>query len=113
MSAPPHGPGNEVQPDAAALGPVAAWVLGFFVFLVVIIVVLVRMFHVEVRNEIFKKQLAPESAQLVSQRAQDAERLGQYVPIDGEAGRYRIPIARAQELIAAEPQRLAAESVRP
>ena len=99
------------QQDGIRAGHVAAWVFGLFLVAIVLIFGLIHLFDATARQEIFEKQLQPVSSVLIAQRAKDAERLGQYAQLDAEAGRYRIPIARAIELIAADPERLHAAPV--
>jgi len=105
MPSPPPDP-THAQPDGAAVGTIAAWVLGLALVVAALLFGLTQLFDFEARALIQKKQLEPISPQLIDQRAADAAHLEHYAPIEGAPGRYQIPITRAMELLATNPTRL-------
>lgn len=68
------------------------------VLFLAIVIAVSQWFGFAARDEIGAKQLAPESSQLRTLRADEQARLNRYQWVDKAAGTVRIPLARAVEL---------------
>jgi hypothetical protein len=90
-------------PDALPLRAIAAWVGGLAVVLVLVIVGLWQFFLHTAQQEVHVKELVPVAPDLIRQRGRDAALLGRYEVVDEKRGRYRVPITRAMEALAADP----------
>lgn len=84
--------------------------LAAIVVLIVAIVVIADYFTATKERMVFEMVDSPKSAELRELRARESEVLGSYDLVDEEAGRYRIPIDRAMELVADEAFRRRAEN---
>lgn len=75
------------------------------VFVIVSIVFLNELFLAEKERLVQEVVLSVESEELKLLRQREVEELTSYQAIDSVPGRYRIPIERAMELIAAESKK--------
>jgi hypothetical protein len=96
-------PAAGYTPDRLPVLRIGAWVLGLAFVLAAILVGLYQLFIAMAGAEVNAKELQPISADLVRQRDRDEALLGRYDVADEKRGRYRIPVTRAMELLAADP----------
>ncbi len=97
-------------PDRVPALRIGAWVAALGLVLALTLVGLNPLFVAMTEREVYDKELRPVSLELLRQRDRDEALLGRYEVADEKRGRYRIPITRAMELLAAEPARLAPAS---
>jgi len=95
--------GVAAEGDRPPVLRIALYVAAFLVALVLILVALNTLFRLQVQEEIYSKQLQPVPQALKTQRAKEIELLSRYEQPDPAQKRYRIPIGRAIEVVAARP----------
>lgn len=83
--------------------------LAAIVVIIIVIVVVSDYFTATKEKLVFQMVHSPKSAELRELRARESEVLNSYDLLNEEAGRYRIPIDRAMELMADEAFRRRAE----
>ena len=70
--------------------------------LIVVVVFVVDYFNVTVEEITEQVVLSPRSVELRELRTREDEELGRYSRLEGDSGRYQIPIERAMQLLAEE-----------
>ena len=97
---PEHPSGYEKQ-DASVRNVTIIAVVG--VLLLIVSAVLLDDYFVHTREQqVYELSLQPVSADLKQLRSTEEKLLNSYALIDSTTGRYRIPVYRAMELVAAE-----------
>lgn len=92
-----NSPGYETKD--VNITKIILYAVGSIIFLAIIISLIFDWFTVEREKVIYEAQLKPESTALRELHAREAEMLNSYAVIDAKAGRYRIPIDRAMEIL--------------
>ncbi len=99
-----HTDHEAVAPDQPPSLKIGVLMFALTVVLVVSLIGVYEYFVWATRAEVTAKQLTPVPADLARERDRTAGLLGRYEQLDAAPGRYRIPIERAMELLAARPE---------
>jgi hypothetical protein len=98
-----HGSGSSgYETRDVNVTKIALLSLATIALLIVVVVFVVDHFNVVTEKIIEEVVLSPQSVELRELRTREAEELGSYKLLEAEAGRYRIPIERALQLMAEE-----------
>ncbi|MBK6848194.1 MAG: hypothetical protein IPG96_11885 [Proteobacteria bacterium] len=104
---PVAGPSTGVEPDALPIRQIAGWVLALLAVVGALTVALWQYFDAVSQREVVAQDLSQVPPALPELRARDRQLLTHYEVVDAARGRFRVPISRAIELLAAQPALIA------
>ncbi|MBK8480413.1 MAG: hypothetical protein IPL40_04445 [Proteobacteria bacterium] len=96
-----------VEADALPVVQVGLWVLALLGLVVIVVLALWQYFDAVSQRELVAQDLSQVPPALPELRARDRRLLNHYEVVDAPRGLFRIPVARAMELLAADPALIA------
>lgn len=99
--------GTGVEADTLPVGQIALWVLALLGLVGGLVVALWQYFDAVTQRAVVAQDLSQIPPALPELRARDRQLLSHYEVVDAARGRFRVPIDRAMELLAADPTLIA------
>lgn len=99
--------GAGVEADTLPVGQIALWVLALLGLVGGLVVALWQYFDAVTQRAVVAQDLSQIPPALPELRARDRQLLSHYEVVDAARGRFRVPIDRAMELLAADPTLIA------
>lgn len=93
-----------VEPDLLPIGQLVVWIGALTALVFAIIAVLWQYFQTTTVRDLAERDLQQPAPMLAEVRARDKHALSHYDAIDPQRGIYRIPVARAIDLLVANPE---------